>query len=91
MAFRPKDTKARILHRIKIVNGHLKKVQDMVEKDVYCIDIIHQSQAVQSALKEIDNLVLESHLNGCVTEAIVDGRKDEAISEVMQIFKRRGS
>lgn len=91
MAFRPKDTKERILHRLKIVNGHVKKVQNMVENDVYCIDIIHQSQAIQRALKEIDNLTLEAHLNGCVAEAIADGRKEEAISEVLQIFAKRGA
>lgn len=91
MSFRPKDTKERILHRLKIVNGHLKKVQDMVEKDVYCIDIIHQSQAIQRALKEIDNLTLEEHLKGCVAEAIADGRKDEAINEVMQVFTKQGA
>lgn len=91
MAFRPKNTKERISHRLKIVHGHLKKVQQMVADDIYCIDIIHQSQAIQRALKEIDNLILESHLNECVTEAIVAGRKDEAITEVMEVFKKRGA
>ena len=91
MAFQPKNTKERIAHRLKIVNGNLKKVQDMVENDEYCIDIIHQSQAIQSALKEIDNLILEGHLNSCVVEAITQGRKDEAITEVMNIFKKRGA
>jgi DNA-binding FrmR family transcriptional regulator len=91
MSFRPKDTKERILHRLKIVQGHLQKVQQMVENDEYCISIIHQSQAVQKALKEIDILTLESHLHGCVTDAIVAGRKDEAITEVMEIFKKQGA
>jgi len=91
MAFQPKNSKERISHRLKIVSGNLKKVQEMVENDEYCIDIIHQSQAIQSALKEIDNLILEEHLNGCVVEAIAQGRKDEAITEVMNIFKKRGA
>lgn len=91
MSFKPNNAKERISHRLKIVSGNLKKVQEMVEKDVYCIDIIHQSQAIQSALKEIDNLILEAHLNGCVVDAIAQGRKDEAIAEVMNIFKKRGS
>ncbi len=88
MSYTPKDSKERILHRLKIANGHLKKVQDMMQDDAYCIDIIHQSKAIQKALKEVDNLILENHLNGCVADAISQGNKDEAISEVMNIFKK---
>lgn len=88
MAYRPKDTKERILHRLKIAQGHLKKVIQMVEDDTYCIDVIHQTQAIQKALKEIDNITLENHLKGCVTDAIKDGRKDEAVAEVMNVFKK---
>jgi DNA-binding FrmR family transcriptional regulator len=88
MSYRPKDTKERILHRLKIARGHLNKVIAMVEENTYCIDIIHQSKAVQKALKEVDILTLENHLNGCVTESIKNGKKDEAIAEVMNIFKK---
>jgi DNA-binding FrmR family transcriptional regulator len=88
MSYRPKDTKERLLHRLKIARGHLNKVITMVEEDYYCIDVIHQSQAIQKALKEIDNLILENHLKGCVAESIKSGKKDEAIAEVMNIFKK---
>lgn len=88
MAYRPKDTKERILHRLKIAQGHLKKVTAMIEQDEYCIDILHQSQAVQKAIKETDNLILENHLKTCVADAIGDGKKEEAISEIMQVFKK---
>ena len=88
MAYRPKDTEERILHRLKIARGHLNKVITMFESGQYCIDVLHQSKAVQRALKEIDDLMLEKHLNTCVTDAIKKGRQTEAISEVMNIFKR---
>ncbi len=88
MTYRPKNTKERILHRLKIAQGHLKKVSQMVEDDIYCIDILHQSQAVRRAIEEIDNLILETHLKGCVSEAISKGKKDEAIAEVMNVFKK---
>lgn len=86
--YRPKDTQERILHRLKISMGHLKKVIKMVEDDEYCIDVLHQSQAVQKALKETDNLMLENHLKKCAADAISSGRRDEAIAEVMQVFKK---
>lgn len=86
--YRPKDTQERIRHRFKIASGHLKKVLKMLEEGEYCIDVIHQSRAVQKALSEADNLVLENHLKTCAADAISSGRKDEAIAEVMNVFKR---
>lgn len=88
MTYRPKDTQERISHRLKIARGHLDKVIRMIEEDEYCIDVLHQMQAVESALKETGNVVLENHLKTCVADAISKGNKDEAISEIMQVFKK---
>ncbi len=86
--YRPKDMQERIVHRLKISRGQLNKVIEMVEKDEYCIDVIHQSQAIQKALREIDNLILSNHLNGCVTDAFAKGSNKEAMAEVMTVFKK---
>lgn len=88
MAYRPKDTQERILHRLKISKGHLEKVIKMIEDDVYCIDVLHQLQAVESGLKQTGHVVLENHLKGCVADAIERGKKDEAIAEIMQVFRK---
>ncbi len=87
--YRPKDIQERILHRFKIARGHLNKVVNMIEEDEYCIDIIMQSQAVQKALKTADDLILETHLRTCATNAIKKGNQDKAISEIMNVFKRK--
>lgn len=88
MSYKPKDTKERILHRLKIAQGHLRKVTEMVENDEYCMSVITQSTAVQQALKEVDAILLENHLKGCVVDAIKDGRTVEAVSEIMTVFKK---
>lgn len=88
MAYRPKDTQERIIHRLNIVQGHLRKVINMVENDEYCINVLHQSQAIQRALKETDNLMLENHLQKCAADAIRGGKSDKAIKEVMEVFKK---
>lgn len=88
MAYRPKDTHERITHRLKIARGHLDKVIAMMENDTYCIDILHQMQAIESGLKETGNLLLENHLKSCVAEAISKGNKEEAIAEIMQVFRK---
>jgi DNA-binding FrmR family transcriptional regulator len=51
--------KQKLLHRMKIAKGHLEKVIDMVEKEEYCLDVIQQSQAVQSALSKADEAILK--------------------------------
>jgi len=86
--YKPKNQKERIIHRLKIARGHMEKVVKMAETDEYCIDVIHQSQAVQSALKEVDNLIMENHLLTCAANAIKRGEQKEAISEVMSVIKR---
>jgi CsoR family transcriptional regulator, copper-sensing transcriptional repressor len=88
MTYRPKDTKEKILHRLKIARGHLNKVITMVENDDYCIDVIHQSQAIQSALKEADSITLENHLNTCVVEHIKKGEIQTSVDEIMKVFKK---
>ncbi len=86
----PNNTqKQKILHRLLIAKGHLEKVISMVEKDDYCIDVVHQSIAVQAALKKADEVVLESHLNTCVAASIKSGNSKEAIEEVMSVLQKK--
>ena len=88
--FRPKNDRERLLHRLKIVLGHYKKVMQMVEDDVYCIDILHQSQAVQKAMRQIDTLLLEQHLATCVMNAMHEhSNRDRYMKEIMDVFKKQ--
>ncbi len=77
------------LHRLQIARGHLDKVIQMLQNQEYCIDILTQSQAIQAALKEVDALVLENHLKTCVTDAVKGDKKDQAIAEVIKVFRKR--
>ncbi len=82
--------KKNLLHRLKIAKGHLEKVIDMVEKEIYCLDIIQQTKAVESALKKVDEILLENHLKTCVRKAIItDKNVDEKVKEVIEVFKRK--
>lgn len=87
--YRPKNTRERITHRLQIALGHLKKVIKMEEEGEYCINVLHQSQAVQQALREVDNLILENHLKTCVSAAIKKGKDKEVIEEVMKVMEKR--
>lgn len=86
---RDKSVKRKILHRLKIARGHLDKVVEMVEKGHYCVDVVHQSLAVQAALKKADETLLENHLRTCVIEGIKGGRVKEVMDEVMKVLEKR--
>ena len=84
------DHKKKVLHRMKIAKGHLEKVISMVEKGEYCLNIIQQSQAVQSALSKVDEAILENHLKTCVRDSIAGNKDvDEKVKEVIEEFKRK--
>ena len=85
---RNQTTQHKILHRLKIAQGHLQRVIKMVENDDYCVDVIHQSQAVQHALKQTDSVLLENHLRTCVADAMRKGNEEEVIKEVLEVVKK---
>lgn len=82
------DKRKSVSHRLAIVDGHLRKVRRMVDEGAYCIDIIHQSRAIQQALKKFDEQVLAEHLRTCVARDMRSGQSDKATKELMTIFER---
>lgn len=86
---RDQSTQRAILHRLKIARGHLDTVIAMMEKGAYCIDIIHQSLAVQAALRQTDGIILKNHMETCVADAIKKGESKEVIAEVMKIMEKK--
>jgi DNA-binding FrmR family transcriptional regulator len=84
-----KNTKKEVLRRLKIIEGHLRKVIKMVEEDKYCIDVLYQSLAVQNALKKVDALILNQHLHKCVDAAFKKGKKtkEKSIKELLKVYQ----
>ena len=83
-------TKKEVINRLRSIAGHVQGIERMVDNDVYCIDVIKQILAVQSALTKASNLVLESHLQTCVTTAIRGQDPDEqkrVIDEIVSVFE----
>lgn len=82
--------KDKILHRLKIIRGHLDKVVKMVEEDEYCLGILQQSTAVSSALKKVDQEILENHLKTCVRDSLISKESvDEKVDEIVKVFRAR--
>ncbi len=81
-------TQNSIIHRYRIAYGHLKKVIKMIDSGDYCVDIVHQSLAVQAALKKADHMVLKNHLETCVSDSIKKGQGKKAIREIMEVLEK---
>lgn len=84
--------KKQILNRMNYLSGHLEGVKKMIKENRYCIDIILQAEAVCEAIKKVNQLILENHLNTCVTQAIKSRNTKEQkkkIKELLEIFKNK--
>lgn len=77
------------LKRLKNIEGHIRGIQRMVEQDKYCIEIIHQIQAVQAALNKVSAGILDGHLNTCLITAVRgddNDTRERVLKEIIDIF-----
>jgi len=77
----------KLIRRLKIVEGQVRGLQEMVERGTYCIDIITQTSAVKQALSGIEDALMENHLNSCVHHQMTSGQSAKAVGEVLKVYK----
>ncbi len=77
----------KIVRRLKIIEGQIRGLQDMIAKDTYCVDVITQTSAVKQGLSNVENMILENHLSTCVVKQIQSGDAKKAIGEVLTVYK----
>lgn len=75
-------TKSNLISRLNRIEGQVRGVKGLIERDTYCDDVLNQIAAVQSALNSVGKLLLEHHLNSCVIERIQEG-DHEVVQELM--------
>ena len=80
--------KQSLLARLKKIEGQAKGIQEMVQDNRYCIDIVQQLTALGAAANEVAMMVLESHIEGCVSEAIRAEHGEEHIKELMKTIRK---
>lgn len=79
--------KQKLIRRLKIIEGQVRGLQDMVEKGSYCIDIITQTSAIKQGLSNIEDKLLESHLGHCVVSQIQKGQVEKAKKEILKVYQ----
>lgn len=82
-----KEIKNSAKRRLAILGGQVRGIQEMVENEKYCVDIITQIEAVREALSAVKNLILENHISTHVLQQMKNGEDKKATVEILKIYR----
>ncbi len=84
---RSDDEKKKLIHRLNRIEGQIRGIRGMIENNAYCTDVLIQSAAVNSAVNSFNRELIASHIKGCVTRDIRDGKEDVVDELVLTLQK----
>ena len=87
VAERSDEERKKLIHRLNRIEGQIRGIRGMVEKDAYCADILVQSAAVNAAVNAFNKELLASHIRGCVARDIRNGN-DDVIDELVVTLQK---
>jgi len=77
-----------LMTRMRRIEGQAKGIEKMIEEDRYCIDIVQQLNALSSAADEVALIILQNHIEGCITDAIQEQRGEDYIKELIATIRK---
>lgn len=80
-------SKEEVIRRLKLLEDQVRELQKMVESDTYCLDVIPQTSAVKQGLSNVEDLLLENHLGGCIMNQVKSGQTNKAKKEILKVYK----
>ncbi len=80
--------KSQLTRRLSRMEGQVRGIARMIERDEYCVDILQQTAALRAAVDAVSILVLEDHVQGCVRTAAERGEADQYVDEVIDVVRR---
>ena len=80
------DATTDALKRLSYIEGHLSGIRKMLEEDKYCVDVLKQTYAVRRAIEKMESILLEGHLHTCVVEGIKNGREEDVVGELKDLY-----
>lgn len=80
-------SKNKLVRRLKIIEGQVRGLQQMIEEGTYCIDVITQTSAVKQALSRVEDVLMESHLTTCVVHQMRQGKEEKAKEEILKVYR----
>jgi DNA-binding FrmR family transcriptional regulator len=82
-----KPSKQKLIRRLKIIEGQVRGLQEMLVSGTYCIDIITQTSAIKQALSGIEDSLMEGHLSTCALDQMKKGKEGKAIGEILKVYR----
>src|SRR3954449_5327699 len=80
--------KAQLVRRLSRIEGQVRGISRMIEREEYCVDILQQTSALRAAVDSLAVMVLEDHVQGCVRTAAEQGDADRYVDEVVDVVRR---
>ena len=80
-------TREQALKRLSYIEGHLAGIRRMIDEDKYCVDVLKQTYAVRRAIEKMEALLLDGHLHTCVITGVRDGREQQVIGELLELYE----
>ena len=80
--------KAQLVRRLSRMEGQVRGIARMIEREEYCVDILQQTSALRAAVDALSILILEDHVGGCVRTAAEQGKADAYVDEVIDVVRR---
>jgi DNA-binding FrmR family transcriptional regulator len=80
--------RAQLLRRLSRIEGQVRGIARMIERDEYCIDILQQTSALRAAIDSLGLLVMEDHVAGCLQTAARTGEAEAYTEELMDVVRR---
>ena len=80
-------TKQQATKRLNYIEGHLSGIRRMIEEDQYCVDVLKQTYAVRKAIEKLEALLMDGHLHTCVVEGVREGREEQVVGELLQLYE----
>lgn len=81
------NNKQKLIRRLKIIEGQIRGLQNMIENNIYCIDVITQTSAIKQALSSVEDSLLENHLGHCLVKQIKKGQTIKATKEILKVYQ----
>ena len=80
--------KAQLVRRLSRMEGQVRGIARMIEREEYCVDILQQTAALRAAVDSLSILLLEDHVQGCIRTAAEQGEADRYVDEVVDVVRR---
>lgn len=76
-----------LVRRLKIIEGQVRGLQEMVNEGAYCIDVITQASAIKQGISNVEDKLLEHHLEHCLVNQIKEGKAKKATEEIIKVYR----